>query len=83
MDVKQKIIEIIGKVTGVDNIEEVLSQEDLTEAGVNSVSFIKVIVGCENEFGIEFDDDELDFTKYNDLDALSDFVEKKIAEKAE
>lgn len=43
----------------------------LSELGVNSVSFIKVIVLAEGEFGIEFDDDELD---YHEFDCIGDLV---------
>lgn len=60
--------------------EELEGLDNLTVFNINSLNFLKVIVAIEDEFEIEFDDSELDASKFNSLDELSEFIETKIAE---
>lgn len=55
--------------------EEIGMDMDIAEKGVNSLIFIKLIVILETEFEVEFDDSELDITKYRTLNDLADYIE--------
>lgn len=49
----------------------------LESLGINSMTFIKMIVTIESTFGIEFEDNELDYTKYPNLSSLAEYVRKR------
>lgn len=51
-------------------------EADIGELGINSLMFIKIIVAIEEEFDIEFDDDELDSSNLNTFHDFVDYVEE-------
>ena len=69
-------------------IEEVLPELDVAtvdtsasiteDYDVNSVSIIKLLVGLEDKFQVEFDDSELALNKYESFDDVIESVEKKM-----
>lgn len=80
MDIKEKIIEIIALNSEMDSIKEYLhNNDDLTKIGLNSISFIKMIVNFETDFGIEFNDEDLDFSQFVSLNQLWSYIEDMVA----
>ncbi|SHJ86906.1 acyl carrier protein [Clostridium cavendishii DSM 21758] len=78
MDIRKKIIEIIALNSDIQNVREYLeNNNDLTKLAINSISFIKIVVGIEKEFDFEFDEEELDFNKYVFLNMLCNYVQEK------
>jgi acyl carrier protein len=70
---------IIGEV--IDNLEDanmIGLEDDLGEIGLNSVSFIKVVVKIEAKFCLEFDDNNLGFNNFENLQALIQYLENKL-----
>ena len=61
MDIKTSVIECVALAlkVDVDNMDEVTGEENLLEYGLNSHSFMQVVVTLEREFGIRFEPDEL------------------------
>ena len=59
-----------------DNLDTSASITD--DYDVNSVSIIKVLVGLEDKFNVEFDDSELALNKYKSFDDVIESVEKKM-----
>jgi len=51
---------------------------DLKNIGINSITFIKIIVTIETEFGIEFGDEDLDYNEFPNIQSLVNYVEAKI-----
>lgn len=81
MELRSKLLEIIvsGNLFELDNVEDILKEtDDLTEVGLNSLSFIKLIVEIENGFGIEFEDEDLDHSRFMTLTSLCDYIEFKL-----
>lgn len=79
MDIREKIIEIIALNSDMQNAKEYLqNNDDLTKLAINSISFIKLVIGIESEFNFEFDEEELDFSKYASLNMLCSYVQEKI-----
>ena len=77
MDTKERIINIICNNLENISINDILdNQNDLLKLGINSIVFIKIIVELEKELDIEFDDEMLDYQKFNSLDVLCDYVDK-------
>lgn len=68
--------DIIGKWADIS--VDISADEDLTIYGINSISFIKIVVEIEKVFGFEFDEEELDYAKYNTLDKLIFYVKSKL-----
>lgn len=71
--VKKKIIEVINESLERD-VAEFLDDNELQEIGLNSVSFIKIVVKLEQIFDVEFEDDALEYFKFTYLEDLCDYV---------
>ncbi|BCJ96191.1 hypothetical protein acsn021_37600 [Anaerocolumna cellulosilytica] len=79
MNVRELIIEAISENSFVDNAYEYLQENDnLIQLGMNSLSFIKLVITLENKFGFEFDDVNLDYNKFTSLSLLCEYVKEKI-----
>lgn len=79
MNTKGRIIDVVDKIMETDSVKEYLSQnDDLTQVGLNSILFIKLVVAIETEFDIQFDDEDLDYKKFASLKSLCNYVEEKI-----
>jgi acyl carrier protein len=75
MEIRNKIIEIISFHSDMENANEYLIQnKDLSKLGMTSISFIRMVVDLEAEFGFEFEDEALDFNKYTSLDMLCSYI---------
>jgi acyl carrier protein len=57
--------------------KQINRNDELKDFGINSISFIKIIVGIETEFGIEFADEDLDTDRFQTVQSLVDYVKKK------
>ena len=71
--IKKCVFEIME--SGADIDENARLKED---AGLDSLSLTAVIVGMEDEFGITFDDGDLDPAKIITLKDLAELVEKYV-----
>ncbi len=77
--IKKQSLEVIEDVIpelDADNLDTSASITD--EYDVNSVSIIRVLVGLEDKFNVEFDDSELALNKYKSFDDVIESVEKKM-----
>lgn len=71
--VDEKIISIISKMLEEEDAEcNITGDMKLCDLALNSVSYIKAVVEIEKEFGIEFDDDDLDIENF---ETVNDFIE--------
>lgn len=57
-----------------------LPDSDLRELGMNSITFIKIIVEIESKLNIEYPDEKLLITECGTLKIIVDVVEKCLAE---
>lgn len=72
--IEKKILKVI-KDNLQTKVENDLSPENnIEELGIDSISYIDLIVGIENEFGIEIDDEKLFFPKGEKLSYLIKLV---------
>jgi amino acid adenylation domain-containing protein len=53
---------------------------NLSGVGIDSITFIKIVVSLEAEFDFEFDDEMLLFTAFPTLRAMIEYVESKVSE---
>jgi len=71
MDTRTKIIQILSSYG--DSCET-----DFMDNGINSISFIKLLVEMEDEFGIEFEDEMLNIKQVPSLEALCAYIDELI-----
>lgn len=57
--------------------EDITLDSNLTEYGLNSVTFIKIVVAIENELEFEFEDEDLDSNKFITIRSIVDYVMEK------
>ena len=75
----QKIREIINEDIDFSvPLQDFGTDLRLADIGVNSITFIKIVVAIETEFNIEFADEDLDFNKFPNIDFLVTYVKDKI-----
>lgn len=76
-----KSVESVLKSIISDTFEENSSIEDigldspLNDIGINSISFIKIVVAIESEFNIEFEDEYLEYSKWNTLNDIISYID--------
>lgn len=58
--------------------ENIGLETELTTLGINSISFIKIVVAIESEFDMEFDDDGLNYIQYRYFKDIVNYIRKKI-----
>jgi acyl carrier protein len=77
---KERIITMIKDACALaeSNINE---KTKLSEISLDSLSFIQLIVNLEDEFDIQFEDEELNIYDFKTVNDLVDIVEEKINEK--
>lgn len=76
--VKEKLINIIKETISLEGENLVIDENtNLTnDLNFSSLDFIKLVVKIENEFDIEFDDDFLDFNRFNVFGELVIYIGK-------
>lgn len=63
--------------------QDIASDQDLSLSGLDSFSFVKLMVQIEMNYGIEIDDDSLLFEKLSTIERLVDLVQKHLSEATE
>ncbi len=77
--IKKQSLEVIEEVLPELDAAAVDTSASITDDyDVNSVSIIKLLVGLEEKFNVEFDDNELALNKYESFDDVIESVEKKM-----
>lgn len=77
--VKKQSLEVIEEILLEVDPATVDTSASITEDyDVNSVSIIRLLVGLEEKFDVQFEDSELALNKYNSFDDIIDSVEKKM-----
>ena len=78
-EVEMKIREIIKESLKLDICPSQIDLDaDLDGYGINSIIIIKIITEIEKTFNIEFDIEELDFKKYQNIRSIILYLEKKL-----
>lgn len=80
---ESKIKEIIGNCGYVIDISKIDMSSDLVrDFDFASVNLIELVVELESEFGIEFDDDDLAFSKMASYSELVKMINRKMGERS-
>ena len=79
IDVEAKILEIInGSIDIPISINNIDLNSKLYDLGVNSISFIKMVVALETEFDFEFEDEDLNADRFSTIRSIITYVNDRI-----
>ena len=81
-ETEKRVLEIISESLDDGRNQNVTLESTLEQLNVASIDFIKIIVGLEEEYDIEFDDEMLLFESFMDVTSIVDYVLKKLEETA-
>lgn len=74
---REDIIRIIKETLGIDKDREITGKTDISSLGINSLNFLRIIVEFEENFDVEFDDNELNFDYFSTIDSIIALIESK------
>ncbi len=80
MNIRERINNCIALVLRIDpiKINIMKGDEPLILIGIDSLNCMELVVNIEEEFGINFCDDELLLDNLNSINKLSKIIEKKL-----
>ncbi len=71
--------ETILKVLNSENtLKNITQKEDLLALGMNSLSFVSVVATLEKEFDIEFEDEDMNLSKFINLNRFIQYIKAKL-----
>ena len=76
---KDRVVEIIRNACAID--EEVTLDSELKLLSLDSLTFVSIVVELEEEFGIEFELDELGVFDWKTVGDITNSVKEKVNEK--
>lgn len=82
---KEKVFDLIGELSededfGLDLKKTEITEDDkISELGVNSIIFIKLLVKMEKEFDVKFEDEMLNYQTFDTIGDLIRMIEEKTA----
>ena len=77
--VPQKAFGVIKSILAPKN-EDVTLETSFVEAGVDSITFVYLVVALESEFNFEWDDEMLLITAFSTIRSMVEYVDSKISE---
>ncbi len=78
--IEQRIKQIVNDNVGIpEHLQGYGMDLKLTDIGINSISFVKIMVAIETEFNFEVGDEDLYYSKFPNIDAIVSYVKNKIS----
>jgi acyl carrier protein len=79
LPISQIVLTIIKESIENEIIDPIVLEDDLSSIGVNSITFIKIVVDLETEFDFEFDDEMLSYKSFPTINSLVEYVDSKLS----
>ncbi|MCG7407268.1 acyl carrier protein [Paenibacillus sp. ACRRX] len=74
-DLRARVIEMLkDNVDDSDALDQLGPDDELTVLGVNSVTFIKLVIAAEMEFGVTWKDEDLDFRNFMTINSIMNYI---------
>lgn len=81
MKTREEVRAFIISQTGVEDLDDSLN---IFEAGyVNSLFAMQLVNYLEEHFGLQVENEDLDFSNFKSVDAITAFVDQKLTVKAD
>ncbi|MNG13150.1 acyl carrier protein [compost metagenome] len=83
-EIRDKVMDLLKDVLADEGerIETIGPDDDLSAFGVNSVTFIRLVLALEMEFGVSWEDDDLQYQNFLTLNTITQYVESTMASTA-
>lgn len=78
-NIQEKTLEIINNAIEAAEISVDHSGDDLSQLGMDSITFIRIVVAVEETFGIEVPDEYLLMTEMNTVDKIINVITETLA----
>jgi acyl carrier protein len=75
--VSERLPEVMMKALERDDVEVDINA-NLSSLGLNSILFIKIVVALEDAFNIDFDDEDLNNSRFGSIQEIITYVELKM-----
>ena len=79
LPISQIVLTIIKESIENEIIDPIVLEDDLSSIGVNSITFIKIVVDLETEFDFEFDDEMLSYKSFPTTNSLVEYIDSKLS----
>ena len=76
--IEKRVLAVLKDTLKKDYTIEQLRTNGLASLEVNSMTFLMLVTNIENEFDIEFDDDEINYEMFGDFDKFCTLIEKRM-----
>lgn len=78
MTTSEKIRGMLSDQLGVDEDEVTSSASLANDLGADPLDYVEIVIALEEEFGIEIPDDDVDGFLYTSVQAIYDYVERRV-----
>ena len=75
-DIEGEIFELLSDF--VENNQIIKSDATLAELGIDSLTFIKLIIAIEKKYSIKFQSEMLDVAEFEKVSDLVEFIQKEL-----
>lgn len=75
-DIEGEIFELLSDF--VENNQIIKSDATLAELGIDSLTFIKLIIAIEKKYSIKFQGEMLDVAEFEKVSDLVEFIQKEL-----
>lgn len=74
-ELREKVINLLrDNVDDPSALDQLGLDDDLSALGINSLTFIKLVIATEMEFGVAWKDDDLDFRNFSSINAIMQYI---------
>ncbi|MBP2000605.1 acyl carrier protein [Paenibacillus shirakamiensis] len=74
-ELKERIIEMLKEnLEGASEMATIDPDTDLSTLGINSMTFIKLVIATEMEFGVSWSDEDLDFRNFRTVNHIMNYI---------
>ncbi|MBR2568177.1 MAG: acyl carrier protein, partial [Paenibacillus sp.] len=72
---RQRVIDLLkDNVDDPSLLDECGLDDDLSSLGINSLTFIKLVIATEMEFGVSWSDEDLDFRNFSTINQIMNYI---------
>ena len=76
LEVKKKVYTIIGNLLSIDSHN--INEDNFFQFCSDSITFVQLVVLCEEEFQFEFDIDKIQFENFGSLESFMTYIIHKL-----
>lgn len=83
-DIKARVLTMLREVLddNKEQLDTIGSNEDLSVLGINSITFIRIVLALEMEFGVSWDDDDLEYQNFLTIENIVNYITDSMARSA-